>query len=61
MLELAAELGRGFDHIRIDLYVADGEIWFGEFTPYSWSGLHPLLPAEVDEQWGAYWRLPDLS
>jgi hypothetical protein len=43
----------------VDLYEADGEIWFGEFTPYSWSGLHPLLPIEVDLAWGSYWRLPD--
>lgn len=60
LIAVASELGRGFDHIRVDLYEADGEVWFGEFTPYSWSGLMPILPVEVDERWGDYWRLPDL-
>ena len=60
LLDAAADLGRGFDHIRVDLYVVDDEIWFGEFTPYSWSGLDPIMPIEVDLTWGDYWRLPDL-
>ena len=60
LLEVAADLGRGFDHIRVDLYAVDDEIWFGEFTPYSWSGLDRIEPVEVDLAWGDHWRLPDL-
>jgi len=61
LLQAAADLGRGFDHIRVDLYDVDGEIWFGEYTPYSWSGFDRILPVEVDLAWGAHWRLPKLD
>jgi hypothetical protein len=58
MVEVAADLARDFDFIRIDLYEVDGEIWFGEFTPYPNSGLVPFEPASVDLLWGSRWQLP---
>lgn len=58
MLELAGRLGEGFDFIRIDLYAEDGEIWFGETTPYDGSGLDPLDPTDLDYRLGAWWTLP---
>jgi hypothetical protein len=61
LLRAAADLGRGFDHIRVDLYELDGEIWFGEFTPYSWSGLERIVPVSFDLALGACWTLPDLG
>ncbi|WP_164870779.1 ATP-grasp fold amidoligase family protein [Mesobaculum littorinae] len=33
-VEIAYDLSRGFDHIRVDLYSVRGEIWFGELTPF---------------------------
>lgn len=61
MIAAAAELGRDFDFMRIDLYDAGGEPWFGEFTPYPGSGLMPILPVSYDRELGALWRLPDLG
>lgn len=61
VLQAAADLSAGYDHIRIDLYDDDGDLWFGEFTPYSWSGLERIDPVEIDFRWGAYWNLPTLS
>ena len=58
MLELAARLGQGFDFLRIDLYAVDGDIWFGETTPYDGSGLDPLEPSDLDYRMGAWWTLP---
>jgi len=58
MLKVAADLGRDFDFIRIDLYDVDGEVWFGEFTPYPASGLAPIEPRSYDELWGSWWQLP---
>jgi hypothetical protein len=58
VLAAAAELGREFDHIRVDLYEVDGEVWFGEYTAYSWSGLQAFEPASIDQEWGSWWRLP---
>lgn len=59
MLALAAELGTGFDFIRIDLYDIDGRVYFGEFTPYPCSGLDRFIPASFDAELGARWKLPE--
>lgn len=59
MLAVAAELGSGFDFIRIDLYDIDGSVFFGEFTPYPGSGLDRFIPASFDAELGARWKLPE--
>ena len=58
VVEVAADLGRGFDHVRVDLYLVDGEIWFGEYAAYPWSGYDRIRPVDVDLSWGDHWRLP---
>ena len=58
MLVAAAELGSNFDFIRIDLYNINGEVYFGEFTPYPCSGLDRFVPMSFDEGLGARWNLP---
>lgn len=60
MLRRAEEIGRGFDFIRIDLYDTAEGVWFGETTPYSWSGFRPFLPESFELELGSYWTLPDL-
>lgn len=60
LLTRAEQIGAGFDFVRVDLYdTADG-VWFGEVTPYSWSGFRPFTPASVEVELGSYWTLPDL-
>jgi hypothetical protein len=58
LVRAAADLGRGFDHVRVDLYRVDGVIWFGEYAAYPWSGFARILPVEIDVAWGDHWRLP---
>ncbi|WP_369140767.1 ATP-grasp fold amidoligase family protein [Modestobacter versicolor] len=60
MLEVAATLGAAFDFIRVDLYDVDGEVWFGELTPYPGGGLDAFDPA-LDARLGALWQLPPRS
>ncbi|MBD8507409.1 hypothetical protein HT102_13045 [Hoyosella sp. G463] len=60
MLALAAEIAHGFDFLRVDLYEIDGEILFGETTPYPVGGLSKY-PEWLDRQLGSYWELPDLA
>jgi TupA-like ATPgrasp len=57
MIEIAERLAKGFDHMRVDMYEADDEIWFGELTPYSWSGLTMFVPDEADKFIGSFWVL----
>jgi TupA-like ATPgrasp len=59
MAELAARLGEGFDHVRVDLYFAEGRPWFGEMTHYTGNACHPFDPPEYDAIVGAMWRWPE--
>lgn len=60
LLTRAEEIGAGFDSIRVDLFDTEEGVWFGETTPYSWSGFRPFTPASVELELGSYWTLPDL-
>ena len=64
MLEIARQLGKPFDFIRVDLYDhsdVDGSIVFGELTPYPCGGLERFRPASFDVELGEKWRLPTLG
>jgi hypothetical protein len=58
MLEIAAELGRGMDFVRVDLYDVPGRIVFGELTSTPGGGAIALQPRTYDVEFGACWRLP---
>jgi hypothetical protein len=60
MVAIAGELGRSFDFMRVDLYDVDGDVFFGEVTPYPGSGIDPFVPASFDRELGAKWELPAL-
>lgn len=58
MLMIASKLSKGFPHVRIDLYNVRGEIFFGEFTFFHWSGIVPFEPRSWDYKFGEYLNLP---
>lgn len=58
MLEVAQKLSVGHPHIRVDLYEANGQVYFGELTFYHFSGFAPFTPAEEDLRWGSWLTLP---
>lgn len=59
MLEIAQELSKPFDYIRVDLYSLDkGEVYFGELTNYPVSGRGKITPQEFDFELGKLWTLP---
>ena len=58
MLEIASVLGAGWDFIRVDLYAVDGDVWFGEYTPYPGTGMLRYEPMSFDLEQGRHWRLP---
>jgi hypothetical protein len=60
MTKVAEALGADFDFVRVDLYDVDGEVWFGELTPYPGGGLDPFDPV-LDRVLGSYWQLPPRS
>lgn len=59
VVPIAEAIAAPFDSVRVDLYISDGAIWFGELTPYSSSGLIKVDP-KVDRERGSLWTLPEL-
>lgn len=58
MIKIASEIGSNYDFMRVDLYRHNGNIWFGEMTPYPAGGAKPYRPQEVDRMLGSFWSLP---
>ncbi len=52
---VARRLAQGFDYLRVDLYCLDGQVRFGELTPYLGAGLFRFDPPEFDAWMGALW------
>lgn len=59
MKELAAKLSKGIPHVRVDFYEANGNVYFGEFTFFHFSGLVPFNPEEWDNRIGKWITLPE--
>ena len=55
---MAAKLAKGIPHVRVDLYEADGKVYFGEMTFFHWSGMKPFEPEEWDNRFGEWIKLP---
>jgi len=69
MIASAEKLGAGIDHVRVDLYLADGLPHFGELTVYPFSGMDrfevvPGTGLQDVEPWDIHmtrpWKLPDI-
>jgi hypothetical protein len=58
MVEIARKLSVGFPFVRIDLYDADGVIYFGEYTFFHNGGIVHFEPEEWDRTFGTYLHLP---
>ena len=48
MIKIAEKLSSEFPFVRVDLYNINGNIFFGEFTFYPWSGYVEFKPDEFD-------------
>ncbi len=58
MKVIASKLSQGIPHVRIDLYEANGHVFFGEMTFYHFGGVVPFVPAKWDKVFGSYINLP---
>ena len=56
MKEIAAKLSRGFDQVRVDLYLAGDNIYFGEMTFTTMGGTNVCEPDEWDFKLGSLWN-----
>ncbi len=58
MKSIAEKLSKGIPHVRVDLYEANGKIYFGELTFYHFGGMVPFHPEKWDVEFGAWLNLP---
>lgn len=58
MLNKACILSKGIPHVRVDFYVANGRLYFGELTFFDGSGFAKFDPPEWDRKIGEWLILP---
>ena len=61
MISISEKLSKGFPFVRVDLYIIDEQIKFGELTFYSGNGTAPFNPREWDVKFGELFLLPKKS
>lgn len=59
MLDLSRKLCKGISQLRVDFYVIEGRIYFGELTFHTASGMQPMIPESVDRELGDLLQLPN--
>lgn len=52
IVRLAMRLADGLGYVRVDLYVPDGKVYFGELTFTPGAGVFPFHPDRYDYEWG---------
>ena len=58
LLEYAKKLSLGIPHVRVDFYIVDGCVIFGEMTFFHNSGFAKFVPESVNRLWGDWITLP---
>lgn len=51
-IKVASRFVDDLGYVRVDLYVFDGQIFFGELTFTPGAGVSPLSPGHYDQEWG---------
>jgi len=60
-VEIAEKLAADFDFIRVDLFLVNQTVYFGELTNYPANGFQPFTPDEYDFIMGNKWNLKKSS
>lgn len=58
MKQIAEILSEGIPHVRVDLYLSNDKIYFGELTFFDGSGFDKIEPTEWDIKLGSFINLP---
>lgn len=56
MSELAIKLADGVEYVRVDFYLVNEKIYFGEMTYTHGGGYERFYPKSMDEKLGSYWN-----
>jgi len=58
MLDICGKLCAGYPQVRIDFYIVENQVYFGEITLYTADGFHLMTPEKLDKVLGCYIKLP---
>lgn len=61
MLYLSEILSKDIPHVRVDWYIIDNQLYFGELTFFDSSGFDPFIPDEYNYILGEWIKLPEIS
>lgn len=59
MIRFSEILSQDVPYLRVDWYLVDGKIYFGEMTFYTWAGYMQFQPDEWDLKLGSWLTLPE--
>lgn len=59
LIEVCEKMSAGLPVARVDCYIIDGVVVFGEITFFTWSGLIRFIPEEYDRKLGDMITLPE--
>lgn len=57
IIEYAEKLSEGIRQVRVDFYIIDNKVYFGEMTFYTWAGLIEFTPPEWNDVMGSWLEL----
>jgi hypothetical protein len=58
LIEYAKILSKPFNFARVDFYITEGKIYFGEITFTDGAGFDKIYPYAFDIELGSYLKLP---
>lgn len=58
MIQLSRILSKDLPHVRVDWYIVEGKLYFGELTFYDASGFEQFIPQEKELELGSWITLP---
>lgn len=59
LLNISRALASNIPFLRVDCYITEKQIYFGELTFYPGCGFEPITPYSDDEEWGKWMYLPE--
>lgn len=59
MMSLSRELSKDFPFVRVDWYISNDRLYFGELTFFPASGMSPFVPDSYDNLFGSWLELPE--
>ena len=59
MKSLASKLCQGFPHVRVDFYIVDNKVYFGELTFFHNGGFQKIYPSTWNLRLGNWIILPN--